>query len=49
MPHQFRIVAPDPDDRCVRTATGKILHPPADWSLLPPAEVFSVNKNSASP
>ena len=38
MPHQSRIVAPGSDDRSVRTATGEILHPPADWSLLPPGD-----------
>lgn len=38
MPQQSRIVAPGPEDRCVRTATGEILRPAADWSLLPPGD-----------
>ena len=38
MPHQSRIVAPGPDDRCVRAATGELLSPPADWSLLSPGD-----------
>ena len=32
------IVTPGPDTRSVRTATGEILNPPADWSLLPPGD-----------
>jgi hypothetical protein len=38
MPHQFRTVAPGPDDRFVRTASGRTFRPPADWSLFPPGD-----------
>ena len=34
MPTQTRIVAPGPQDRSVRTASGDILQPPDDWVLL---------------
>jgi hypothetical protein len=37
MPHQTLIVAPGPDARTVR-ANGELLHPPADWILLPPGD-----------
>ena len=33
-----RTFAPGPYDRSVRTATGEVRHPPADWSLLPPGD-----------
>lgn len=39
MPDQTRIVAPGPVDRSVRTSSGEILVPPADWMLLPPGDV----------
>ena len=38
MPDQTRIVAPGPDPRTVRTTDGQILHPPANWILLPPGD-----------
>jgi len=38
MPDQTRIVAPGPADRSVRTSSGEILVPPADWMLLPPGD-----------
>jgi len=38
MPDQSRIVLPGPDARSVRTTAGEILHPPADWALLPPGD-----------
>ena len=38
MPVQTRIVSPGPDDRSVRTEAGEVLHPPADWVLLPPGD-----------
>jgi hypothetical protein len=38
MPVRDRIVSPGPDDRSVRTEAGEVLHPPADWVLLPPGD-----------
>ena len=38
MPDQTRTVSPGPAPRSVRTAEGQILHPPADWVLLPPGD-----------
>jgi hypothetical protein len=38
MPTQTRVVSPGPDARSVRTETGQVLHPPADWALLPPGD-----------
>ena len=38
MPDRYRTVSPGPDDRSVRTEAGEILHPPADWVLLPPGD-----------
>ena len=38
MPNQSRVVSPGTDPRSVRTASGQILHPPADWELLPPGD-----------
>ena len=38
MPVQTRIVSPGPSDDTVRTATGQVLHPQADWVLLPPGD-----------
>lgn len=38
MPDQSRIVRPGPDARSVRTEDGKVLRPPADWTLLPPGD-----------
>ena len=38
MPTETRIVAPGPDERTVRTATGDVLLVPADWQKLPPGD-----------
>ncbi|MCC9606321.1 DUF2293 domain-containing protein [Blastopirellula sp. JC732] len=38
MPQQTRIVSPGPAPNAVRTAEGKVLTAPADWSLLPPGD-----------
>lgn len=38
MPHLTRIVLPGPLPRSVRTPEGQILHPPADWVLVPPGD-----------
>ena len=38
MPNQTRVVSPGPDGRSVRTASGEVLRPPADWVLLPPGD-----------
>ena len=38
MPTQTQVVSPGPTDRSVRTQTGAILQPPADWVLLPPGD-----------
>src|SRR5215218_889102 len=38
MPTQTRVVSPGPDGRSVRTADGQVLHPPADWTLVPPGD-----------
>ena len=38
MPDLTRIVSPGPHSRCVRTATGEILYPPAGWVLVPPGD-----------
>src|SRR5688572_24995656 len=38
MPDQTRIVGPGPEGRCVRTADGRVLYPPANWALLPPGD-----------
>jgi Uncharacterized conserved protein (DUF2293) len=38
MPSQTRTVTPGPHARSVRTASGEILEPPADWVLLPPGD-----------
>jgi hypothetical protein len=38
MPDQTRVVLPGPDGRSVRTADGQVLHPPADWVLVPPGD-----------
>ena len=38
MPDQTRIVAPGPSVRSVRCADGSVLHPPADWVLVPPGD-----------
>jgi hypothetical protein len=33
-----QIVSPGPEPRSVRTSAGRVLHPPAGWSLLPPGD-----------
>lgn len=38
MTGETRVVTPGPDERSVRTATGEILRPPADWILVPPGD-----------
>jgi hypothetical protein len=38
MPHLTRIVSPGPLPRSVRTPEGQVLHPPADWVLVPPGD-----------
>jgi hypothetical protein len=38
MPNQTRTVSPSIISRSVRTATGEVLHPPADWVLVPPGD-----------
>jgi len=38
MPLQTRTVSPGPAERSVRTASGEVLQPPADWVLLPPGD-----------
>lgn len=38
MPSQSRIVAPGPHARSVRTTSGEVLEPPADWVLVPPGD-----------
>lgn len=38
MPHQTRLVSPGPDARSVRTASGQVLHAPAEWVLVPPGD-----------
>lgn len=38
MPTETRTVAPGPTDRSVRTSDGRVLHAPADWTLLPPGD-----------
>ena len=38
MPEQTRVVSPGPGVRSVRTDAGEILHPPADWVLVPPGD-----------
>ena len=35
---QTRTVSPGPTDRSVRTADGRVLQAPADWTLLPPGD-----------
>jgi hypothetical protein len=50
MPEQTRIVSPGPDERCVRTSTGQLLQPPADWGLLPPGDAtFTRRVKAAGP
>jgi hypothetical protein len=48
MPTQTRIVAPGPNDRSVRTATGEILQSPADWLLLPPGDATLTRRVKAA-
>ena len=38
MPDQTRIVSPGIRDRTVRSATGEVLHVPAEWILVPPGD-----------
>lgn len=38
MPTETRIVAPGPNDRTVRTATGEVLPVPDGWQILPPGD-----------
>jgi hypothetical protein len=48
MTEQNRIVSPGPDERSARTTTGEILHPPLDWSLLPPGDATLTRRVKAS-
>src|SRR2546425_1356365 len=48
MPDQTRIVAPGPTDRSVRTSTGQILYPPADWMPLPPGDATLTRRVKAA-
>ncbi len=48
MPNQTRIVSPGPTDRSVRTAGGEVLHPPADWVLLPPGDATLTRRVKAA-
>lgn len=38
MPDQTRIVSAGPVNRSVRTASGEVLYPPAEWVLVPPGD-----------
>jgi hypothetical protein len=38
MPTQTRNLLPGPDARSARTPDGQVLHPPADWVLVPPGD-----------
>jgi hypothetical protein len=48
MPTLTRIVSPGPTDRSVRTQTGDILQPPADWVLLPPGDATLTRRVKAA-
>jgi hypothetical protein len=48
MSQQTRIVSPGPDSNSVRTTTGEILRPPADWILLPPGDAALTRRVKAA-
>jgi hypothetical protein len=48
MSEQTRIVAPGPDERSVRSASGAILQPPADWVLVPPGDAALTRRIKAA-
>jgi hypothetical protein len=48
MSNQTRVVSPGPDPRCVRTAEGQVLRPPADWVLVPPGDPGLTRRVKAS-
>jgi hypothetical protein len=48
MPDQNRICSPGPDARSVRTASGAVLRPPADWELLPPGDAMLTRRVKAA-
>jgi hypothetical protein len=48
MPTQTRIVSPGPNGRSVRTSTGELLEPPADWALLPPGDAVLTRRVKAA-
>jgi hypothetical protein len=48
MPDQTRIVSPGPGARCVRTASGEVLHAPADWVLVPPGDAALTRRVKAA-
>lgn len=48
MPSQTRFVAPSTQDRCVRSADGRILQVPADWELLPPGDAALTRRVKAT-
>jgi len=48
MPDQIRIVSPGPDERTVRTVTGAVLQPPADWVLLLPGDAALTRRVKAA-
>lgn len=48
MPNQSRVVAPGPDGKTVRTSTGEVLQPPADWVLLAPGDATLTRRVKAA-
>jgi len=40
--------SPPPLDRSIRMSKGTILHPPADWSLLPPGDAALTRRVKAA-
>lgn len=48
MPNHTRIVSPGPKDRSVRTTTGEVLHPPADWVLVAPGDAALTRRIKAA-
>jgi hypothetical protein len=48
MPHETRIVAPGPRERTVRSADGRVLDVPLDWSLLPPGDAALTRRVKAA-
>lgn len=48
MPEQTRIVAPGPNERTVRSASGTLLQPPADWMLVPPGDAALTRRLKAA-